>query len=57
MAVDPIEAQLDREADSAMDNEADEDVVEYVDSVEATMAWNRMRDNLAAFMWANSNAA
>lgn len=56
MSVDPIEAQLDREADGGMYFQADDDGVEYVDSVEATTAWNRMRDDLAASMWANSHA-
>lgn len=56
MAIDPIEELIDGQAACAMDNEDAEDVVEYVDSVEATTGWNRIRDDLATSMWANANA-
>ena len=54
MPVDPVEHQLDVDADGAEPDVEDQNVNfpgEYIDSVEPSNAWSAMRDELAESMW------
>ncbi|XP_042051511.1 uncharacterized protein LOC121796797 [Salvia splendens] len=53
MEVDPLEEEIDLQADDGDGNESDgdEDGPAYIDHIEPSTAWTKKRDDLAAAMW------
>ncbi|XP_047940151.1 putative nuclease HARBI1 isoform X2 [Salvia hispanica] len=55
LAVNPVEAELDKEAEDADENKNEYVDGDHISSVEPSASWNNKRDDLAREMWAERN--